>query len=112
MKLAEQKCEPCRSGTPPLSSRQARDLLNELPDWTLKDKSIEREFTFWEFKESITFVNRIAEVAEQQNHHPDIHIYYNKVRIELSTHKIKGLSKNDFILAAKIDELLKTRIGQ
>lgn len=112
MKLTEQKCEPCRGGTPPLSRQQAQDMLSEIPGCMLNDKSIERTFQFRDFKELITFVNEIAELAEQQGHHPDIHIYYNKVRIELSTHKIAGLSKNDFILAAKIDEILKTRIGQ
>jgi 4a-hydroxytetrahydrobiopterin dehydratase len=109
VKLTEQKCEPCRGGTPALSPDEAKVMLSEIPDWTLKDKSIEREFVFKKFRESISFINEVAEIAEQQNHHPDIHIYYNKVRIELSTHKIGGLSRNDFILAAKIDDLLKTK---
>jgi 4a-hydroxytetrahydrobiopterin dehydratase len=87
-------------------------MLNEIPDWMLKDASIERTFQFRDFKESISFINKVAEIANEQDHHPDIHIYYSKVRIELSTHKINGLSKNDFILAAKIDDLLKTRMGQ
>ena len=112
MKLMEQKCEPCRGGTPPLSRQEAQVMLSEIPNWTLKDNSIERLFAFRDFKESISFVNKVAEIANEQGHHPDIHIYYNKVRIELSTHKINGLSKNDFILAAKIDGLLKTRMGQ
>jgi 4a-hydroxytetrahydrobiopterin dehydratase len=110
MKLTEQKCEPCRGGTPPLSRQEAMVLLSEIPDWTLNDSSIERTFQFRDFKEAIGFVNKVADIANEQDHHPDIHIYYNKVRIELSTHKIAGLSKNDFILAAKIDELLKTRM--
>jgi 4a-hydroxytetrahydrobiopterin dehydratase len=112
MKLIEQKCEPCRGGTPPLSRQDAQVMLNEIPDWMLKDASIERTFQFRDFKESISFINKVAEIANEQDHHPDIHIYYSKVRIELSTHKINGLSKNDFILAAKIDDLLKTRMGQ
>jgi len=110
MKLTEQKCEPCRGGTPPLSQEEARDLLREIPEWTLKENAIERTFQFKDFKEAIDFVNEVAETADKEDHHPDIHIYYNKVRIELTTHKIKGLSKNDFILAAKIDELIKTGI--
>jgi 4a-hydroxytetrahydrobiopterin dehydratase len=111
MKLTEQKCEPCRGGTPPLSPDEAKVMLSEIPGWTLKDKSIERTFQFKDFRESIKFIGWVARTAEQQDHHPDIHIYYNKVRIELTTHKIGGLSKNDFILAVKIDELLKNRTG-
>ena len=64
---------------------------------------------FKDFKEAMKFVNKVAEAAEQEGHHPDIHIYYNKVRLELTTHKIKGLSENDFILAAKINALFGTR---
>ena len=110
MKLQELKCEPCRGDTPPFSQEQAKVLLQDIPYWTLQDKTIEREFRFKDFKEAIDFVNKVAETANKEDHHPDIHIYYNRVRIELSTHKIKGLSKNDFILAAKIDELIKAGI--
>jgi len=105
MKLLELKCEPCRGGMPPLSKQEAQAMLNEIPDWTLNDNSIERMLQFKDFKEAIVFVNKVADIANEQDHHPDIHIYYNKVRIELSTHKIKGLSKNDFILAAKINAI-------
>jgi len=105
MALAAQQCEPCRVGTPPLAKEEAEELHRQTPQWTLKDKAIEREFQFQDFREAMAFVNRLAEVAEQEGHHPDIYIYYNKVRLELSTHKIGGLSKNDFILAAKIDAL-------
>jgi 4a-hydroxytetrahydrobiopterin dehydratase len=105
MTLAEQKCETCRAGTPTLSKEEAGEMLQETPNWVLKDKAIEREFKFGDFREAIDFVNAVADVAEPQDHHPDIHISYNKVRLELSTHKIGGLSRNDFILAAKIDKL-------
>jgi 4a-hydroxytetrahydrobiopterin dehydratase len=103
MKLVEQKCEPCRADTRPFSPETAEDMLQEIPGWTLENNAITRVFQFKDFKEAIKFVNRVAEAADKENHHPDIHIYYNKVHIVLSTHKIKGLSKNDFILAAKID---------
>jgi 4a-hydroxytetrahydrobiopterin dehydratase len=103
MKLKEQKCVPCHSGMPPLSHEDALAMHEEIPEWTLKDIVIERAFQFKDFKEAIKFVNKVAETAEQEGHHPDIHIYYNKVRLELTTHKIKGLSENDFILAAKIN---------
>lgn len=105
MKLQEQKCVPCHGGMPPLSHEDAMAMHGEIPEWILRDIAIERTFTFGDFKEAIDFVNRVARIADQENHHPDIHIYYNKVRIELSTHKIKGLSENDFILAAKINAI-------
>jgi 4a-hydroxytetrahydrobiopterin dehydratase len=105
MKLQEQKCEPCRTGTPPLSLGDAVVLQREVPDWMLEGSVIERTFQFKDFQEAMRFVNHVAEIAESEGHHPDIHIYYNRVRLELSTHKIKGLSQNDFILAAKIDAL-------
>jgi 4a-hydroxytetrahydrobiopterin dehydratase len=105
MKLQEQKCVPCHGGMPPLPHEDAIAMHEEVPEWTLKDLAIERTFTFRDFKEAVKFVNKVAEKAEQEGHHPDIHIYYNKVRLELTTHKIKGLSENDFILAAKINAL-------
>jgi len=110
MKLQEQKCEPCRGGMPPLSYEEAKILQQEIREWTLEGNVIERVFQFKDFKEAMRFVNRVAEAAEEEGHHPDIHIYYSKVRIELSTHKIKGLSKNDFILAAKINALAGTGV--
>jgi 4a-hydroxytetrahydrobiopterin dehydratase len=108
MALADEKCKPCRSDTPPLSREKAETLLEQVPDWTLKDGSIEKTFQFDDFKEAMRFVNHLAGVAEEEGHHPDIYISYNKVRLELSTHKIGGLSTNDFIVAAKIDALTPT----
>lgn len=106
MKLIEQKCEPCRGDTMPLVDEDIQVLLREISQWSLKDNTIERLFKFKDFVEAIKFVNGVAEAANEEDHHPDIHIYYNKVHIVLSTHKINGLSKNDFILAAKIDALM------
>jgi len=105
MGLEEQKCVPCEIGAKPLSKEEATALLLEIPGWTLKDNAIERDFTFKDFKAAIAFVNKVAEIAEEQGHHPDIYISYNKVHLTLSTHKIGGLSSNEFILAAKIDKL-------
>ena len=105
MKLQEQRCVPCHGGMPPLPHEDAVVMHEEIPEWTLKDNSVERTFTFKDFKEAIDFVNKVAQTAEREGHHPDIHIYYNKVCLELTTHKIKGLSENDFILAAKINAL-------
>lgn len=106
MELSSQKCEPCRVGTPPLSAEEAAELSKAIPRWRLKENAIEREFELKDFRAAIDFVNGVAELAEAEDHHPDIHVSYRRVRLELTTHKIKGLSRNDFILAAKIDRLV------
>lgn len=106
MGLATQKCEPCQIGTPPLSAEEAKALAKDTPLWALAGDKLEREFEFADFRGSIDFLNHVAEVAEEQGHHPDISVYYNKVKLDLTTHKIGGLSKNDFILAAKIDRIV------
>ncbi|MDP3795077.1 MAG: 4a-hydroxytetrahydrobiopterin dehydratase [bacterium] len=75
--------------------------------WTVLDETkIRREFTFRDFPEAMAFVNKVAQLAESENHHPDMHIFYSRVVIELWTHAIGGLSENDFIVAAKIEELV------
>jgi 4a-hydroxytetrahydrobiopterin dehydratase len=104
MPLAEEKCEACSVGTPKLSREEAEALKKEIPEWTLKDNAIEREFKLKDFREAIEFINKIAVIANELDHHPEIWNSYNKVRISLSTHKIGGLSKNDFIEAARIDK--------
>lgn len=107
MDLARQRCIPCERGTPPLTEAEVAMYLAEIKgDWKLIDKKLSKEFLFKDFREAINFVNRVADVAEAEWHHPDIYIYFNKVKIDLYTHSIKGLSKNDFFLAAKIEELL------
>lgn len=105
MSLADKKCEPCEGGTKPFSTGEAKMYLEQLHGWTLKDQIIERTFEFQNFKESMKFVNQVADIAEAEGHHPDMYIFYNMVRLELSTHAIGGLSINDFILAAKIDTI-------
>lgn len=108
--LVEKKCVPCEEGTEPLSHEKSSDLLEEVNQWTLIDDTcIEKTLHMKNFKEVLDFVNKVGNIAESEGHHPDIHIYdYNKIRLVLSTHKIKGLSENDFILASKIDELLRS----
>ena len=105
MDLLKKKCVPCEGGMPPLNRADAQDYLDEVPSWTLdKDaKRISKEFKFKDFIGATNFVERVADLAEMEGHHPDIHVYYNKVVLELSTHAIGGLTENDFILAAKID---------
>ncbi|HUI68076.1 MAG TPA: 4a-hydroxytetrahydrobiopterin dehydratase [Nitrospirota bacterium] len=109
MKLAEQACKPLQAGTAPLSHKETEELLREIPQWSLSEKSIQREYRFKDFRQAMDFVNNVASVANDQDHHPDILVSYNKVRLILSTHKIGGLSLNDFIMAAKIDLLTVQR---
>jgi 4a-hydroxytetrahydrobiopterin dehydratase len=108
MDLTQKHCVPCEGGVPPFDPAQASEYLKHVPGWTLADdgKHITREFKFKDFKEAMAFVNRVAEVANGENHHPDIYIFYNTVRLTNSTHAIGGLSENDFILAAKVNALL------
>jgi 4a-hydroxytetrahydrobiopterin dehydratase len=89
----------------PLSPEEAIALSRQIPDWNLRWDAIAREFRFDDFEQAMDFVNKVAGVAEKQNHHPDIKVSYNKVLLELSTHEIGGLSRNDFDLAEKINEL-------
>ena len=105
MKLAEQSSKPLQAGTAPLSRKEAQDLQREVPKWILGEKAIEREFRFKDFRQAMDFVNKVASLANEQDHHPDIFISYNKVKLTFSTHKIGGLSLNDFIVAAKVDLL-------
>ena len=111
--LAAKHCVPCRGGIPPLTEEEARRLLASAPDWRLEEGGtrLVRRFEFQDFKKAIEFVNRVAEVAEEEGHHPDIAIHWNKVDLVLWTHKIGGLHENDFILAAKVDRLLEEPEG-
>ena len=106
MKLADENCKLLKTGDLPLSPEEAKELSLEIPRWTLGEKTIEKEFSFKNFLQSMDFVNQVADLAEKQNHHPDIFISYSQVKLVLSTHKVGGLSRNDFILAAKIDLLI------
>lgn len=103
MNLSEQKCVPCEGGMPPLTLEQAKKHLEQIPSWTLLENKIEKDFKFPDFIKAMEFVNTVAKIAEEQGHHPDIFISYNKVNISLTTHAIKGLSVNDFIIASRID---------
>ncbi|MBI4360629.1 4a-hydroxytetrahydrobiopterin dehydratase [Candidatus Micrarchaeota archaeon] len=104
--LKDQFCVPCRGGIPPLPKEKAEFYLREVPNWKLEGNRIARTIKFKNFKDAMAFVNAVADIAEQQGHHPDIEIHWNEVRLELYTHKIGGLHENDFILAAKIDALM------
>ncbi len=106
--LSSLKCVPCRGGVPPMEDKEVKLMLNDVQGWKkTEDKvdKIEKLIQFKDFKDAMVFVNKVAEIAEEEGHHPDIFIQWNKVRLTLWTHAINGLFKNDFILAAKIDEI-------
>jgi 4a-hydroxytetrahydrobiopterin dehydratase len=106
--LARKHCKPCEGGVPRLDAGQVKNLLNEVPHWhaTPDNKRIRREWKVKDFGTALDFFQRVGQVAEQEDHHPDLHLVgYRNVAIELSTHSIGGLSENDFILAAKINLL-------
>ena len=105
MSLTQKKCIPCEAGTPPLEEEKVNELMKEIPAWALKNGHLYKKFKFNNFAEAMKFINSIAEIAEQEGHHPDFSVHYNRVEIELWTHSINGLSENDFIVAAKIDKI-------
>ncbi|MBI1912162.1 MAG: 4a-hydroxytetrahydrobiopterin dehydratase [Deltaproteobacteria bacterium] len=107
MRLSDENCHRIEKSEKPVQEEEAKRLVHEVPEWHLKDGTIEKDYRFGGFTEAIDFVNRVADIAQSQDHHPDICVSYNKVHLELSTHKVGGLTRNDFILAAKIDTLGK-----
>jgi 4a-hydroxytetrahydrobiopterin dehydratase len=105
--LIKKKCGPCEKGGKPMTREDAQDYVDESYHWTLSSdaKKISKEYKFQDFIGAINFVERVADVAEEEGHHPDIHVHYNVVTLELWTHAIDGLSVNDFIVAAKVDAM-------
>lgn len=99
---------PCEGNVPPLTPEAAQELYVQLnPEWHLIDGAhlLSRHFVFKDFAETMSFVNKVAAIAEEEDHHPDLTVSYGGATVELMTHAIGGLSENDFILAAKIDTL-------
>ncbi len=109
--LTQKHCVPCEGGTDPLTEQREDELHSAVPDWEIvrhEPHQIQKELVFKNFREVLTFVNQVGELAESEGHHPNLYIYgFKKLRIELYTHAIGGLSENDFIMAAKINEMLK-----
>lgn len=121
--LLSKKCVPCEGGVDPLKGEELKSYESYInSEWKMeglidkekpsfaeasdgKGKKLSRKFKFKDFKEAMGFVNKVADIAESEGHHPDIYIYYNKVNLELTTHAIDGISPNDFIVAAKIDAI-------
>jgi 4a-hydroxytetrahydrobiopterin dehydratase len=105
--LADKKCVPCEGGIPPLGEEEVKELEKQVSnDWkVVENKKLFREFSFVNYKHTMDFVNKVALLAEEEGHHPVMHVHFGRVDIELWTHAIDGLSENDFILAAKIDRV-------
>jgi 4a-hydroxytetrahydrobiopterin dehydratase len=105
--LAAKTCVPCKGGVPPLKGAELQELERQLTGWrVINEHHLSKSYTFPDFMKALAFVNRIGELAEQQGHHPDIHLTWGRVDTQIWTHKIDGLTESDFILAAKIDKLV------
>lgn len=106
--LVQRKCKPCEGGAEPLPLSAAQTLLQDLAGWELVEgKALRKTVKCKDFLDAVELIQRIAPIAEAEDHHPDLHLTgYRRLTIELSTHAIGGLSENDFILAAKIDQLV------
>lgn len=106
-RLASKECVPCKGGVPPLEGEELRELERELGEgWEVVDgHRLAKTFDFPDFVTALDFVNRIGELAEDQGHHPDLHLTWGEVGVEIWTHKIDGLTESDFVFAAKVEEL-------
>lgn len=108
--LTQKSCKPCEGGVSPLNREEAEKLLKEVSGWELTPDAsqIHQAFRFKDFHQTMAFVNAVAWIAHQEDHHPDLVVGYSRCEVHYSTHAIGGLSENDFICAAKIDALLQT----
>ena len=108
--LTSKHCVPCEGGVPALSADEIAPLMTQVPGWALAgDTKLTKTYTFPDFAQALAFVNRAGAVAEEEGHHPDLFLTWGKVGVELTTHAVGGLTENDFILAAKLDEVLPAR---
>jgi 4a-hydroxytetrahydrobiopterin dehydratase len=105
--LAARQCVPCRGGVPPLAGEELDTFYAELGDtWELVESHhLEKLFSFDDFRQALDFTNKVGELAEEQDHHPDIHLAWGRVKVTIWTHKIDGLTESDFVFAAKVDAL-------
>lgn len=106
--LKQQRCKPCEGGVTALDRREAEAFLHQTPGWTLNAdaKEISRSFNFKNYYETMAFVNAIAWISHREDHHPDLEVSYKRCHVRYSTHAVKGLSANDFICAAKANDLI------
>ena len=113
--LTQATCVPCRGGVPTLTDAEIAGLRPQVPEWQLVEvggvKRIRREFRFKNFRQALDFAIQVGELAEREQHHPDLHVAWGRVTVETLTHKIHGLHQNDFVLAAKSDEIYAGRGG-
>jgi 4a-hydroxytetrahydrobiopterin dehydratase len=106
MDLSRKKCVPCEGGIKPFDESQISEYQKFIsPSWQVSDTKLSREFSFVNYRHTIDFVNKVADIAEEEGHHPVLHIFYGRAIVDLWTHAINGLSENDFILAAKIEKI-------
>jgi len=106
--LIDKSCVPCRGGVPPLADKRAQELLQELgADWQINERGhLYKEYKLQDFMSAMNFANKIAHIAENEAHHPDLTITWGRCVVEIWTHKIGGLTESDFILAAKIEAVI------
>lgn len=108
--LSAKKCEVCRVGAPRITEKEMKELLPQIPEWEIFDlhgiQRLRRTYEFKNFEEALSFTNKVGAIAEEEGHHPAILTEWGKVTVTWWTHKIEGLHENDFIMAAKTDELL------
>ena len=109
MNLADQRCIPCRGGVPPMEESRAKELLRQLDDgWQLNSEGhLERVYRVRNFAQAMALANKVADIAEDEGHHPDLSIAWGKCKVEIWTHKIRGLTESDFYFAAKADRAFK-----
>ena len=105
--LTAKKCKPCEGGVAPYSAREAQDMLKQLKGWIIEEGKLVKVYPFTNYYQTMAFVNALAWISHREDHHPDLIVGYNKCRIEYMTHAIGGLSENDFICAAKCDQLFE-----
>lgn len=107
--LINEKCEACQAGAPVVSDAEMATLLPQIPDWQVVDEAginrLVRVYKFKNFREALAFTNRVGELAEAEGHHPALLTEWGRVTVSWWTHKIRGLHKNDFIMAARTDEI-------
>lgn len=103
-------CVPCRGGIPPLDKKEAEEMLAQVPDWKLLDDAtkIQRNYAFDNFMDALAFTNKVGELSEAENHHPDITLGWGYCTVVYYSHKINGLHENDFVMAAKVSKLYRS----
>jgi 4a-hydroxytetrahydrobiopterin dehydratase len=105
--LAHRRCKGCEGISGPLDEKLVRRLLKEIPEWCIQDGHLTRRFEFLNFYQTIEFVNMVAWLCNLENHHPDLQVSYSACEVRFITHAVSGLTENDFVVAAKIDAILK-----